>query len=735
MKDSKSHVDMVTEAVDILKSPNYSDVTSKEFGNVLNLQSGIKQMETIGLVSMLEEMEDMQSMINNDVNEVAKFGGSTTEHYLPLTVDYFVSLARRIGKSYGPRGANTYINRNDNKVTKDGISILLQQAYDVTVFQKFLNLAVEQSKITLKKSGDGTTTAIITLAHVLKAIYNDPTLRQTALKDTSLFGNVLNVISKTFSEHIKSCIKPIDTIDDIMNVIKVSLNYDEAAIESVKMLFTYCEEHGVNWKDSIFQVSGSSKHYSYVDMEHGISTYSQPVAKGENIEGEKKDESAQVMVISQNLTTQLDIKIITHMIQAMAVAASSAKARGTAIKPLYIVVPKVETAASAAIFALLNKYKSEDLDVPIYFYELTPLNTEQTNDIFRDFLTYFGQRQVTLWDLCNGKDPSQPIDELNNPIESLSSEKVNLVAKEASVIRTTRKTTFIPKTPDLEAVKGAIESLKIKLEFAENTEQTMALQSRISTLEGSKCLTLRIHHDVIPEAKRLLDQLEDAILAMNSAIQNGVVLGANLTTYKVLNTPEFRQAVIDATGETLGDVMTYKLLDAITEGVVDTIYEIYKNNAAVVAESSQQDGFEGALISWVDQGKVYDLRSEEMSSDIVNPVDTDVAIFTATTTLTSMLLGINQIVHENIVDANDYIRAASNYVKTNTSKIKQALKPAYTEYTDFVKRHTMNEESNDDTVAGHDIDGDRLGDAPISHQEVQEEPKKSLWKRFCEFMF
>ena len=185
MKDSKLAVSP-SDAKDILGIPSYSDVTSKDFGNVINLQSGIKQMETIGLVSMLEEMEDMQSTINNDVNEVAKFGGSTTEHYLPLTVDYFVSLARRIGKSYGPRGANTYINRNDNKVTKDGISILLQQAYDVTVFQKFLNLAVEQSKITLKKSGDGTTTAIITLAHVLKAIYNDPTLRQTALKDTIL---------------------------------------------------------------------------------------------------------------------------------------------------------------------------------------------------------------------------------------------------------------------------------------------------------------------------------------------------------------------------------------------------------------------------------------------------------------------------------------------------------------------------------------------------------------------
>ena len=723
----------------INRDEDYSKITSKDFGNIINLQTGAKQLKTIGLVSMLEEMEQLQQMVNSDVDEIAKFGGSTTEHYLPLTIDYFSALARRIGKSYGPRGANTYITRNDNKVTKDGISILLQQAYDVTIFHKFLNLAVEQSKITLKKSGDGTTTAIITLAHVLKSIYNDPSLRYTALKDTSLFGNVLNVISKEFAEHIKGCIKPIDTLEDIMNVIKVSLNYDEVAIESVKMLFTYCEENGVNWKDSIFQVSGSSKNYSYVDMEHGISTYSQPVAKGENIEGEKKDEKAQVMVISQNLSTQLDIKIITHIIQAMATAASAAKTRGTPITPLYIVVPKVETAASAAIFALLNKYKSEDLDVPVYFYELTPLNTEQTNEIFRDFLTYFGQRQVTLWDLCNGKDPSQPIDEVTNPIESLSPEKINLVAKEASVIRTTRKTTFIPKTPDLEAVKGAIESLKMKLEYAENIEQSMALQSRISVLEGSKCLTLRIHHDVIPEAKRLLDQLEDAILAMNSAIQNGIVLGANLTTYKVLNTPEFRQAVIEATGHTLGDVMTYRLLDAITEGIVATIYEIYKNNAAVIAESSQQDGFEGALISWVDQGMVYDLRSEQMSSDIVNPVDTDVAIFTATTTLTSMLMGINQVVHENIVDAQDYIRAASNYVKSNTGRIKAKLKPAYNEYDEFVRNHTMNgydgDDFADDKVGDSfdtDFDGDKVGGTPFIRET---EPKKSIWKQIVEFFF
>ena len=81
MKDSKLSVSP-SEAKDILGIPSYSDVTSKDFGNVINLQSGIKQMETIGLVSMLEEMEDMQRTINNDVNEVAKFGGSTTEHHL-----------------------------------------------------------------------------------------------------------------------------------------------------------------------------------------------------------------------------------------------------------------------------------------------------------------------------------------------------------------------------------------------------------------------------------------------------------------------------------------------------------------------------------------------------------------------------------------------------------------------------------------------------------------------------
>ena len=252
------------------------------------------------LCASKKEFDELKAVIGKDVDEMAKFGTSTTEHYLPLTVDYFIALARRIGKSYGPNGANTYINRNDNKVTKDGISILVQQAFDVTYFHKLLNLAVEQSKITLKKSGDGTTTAIITLAHVLDEIFNDKNLRDMAEKDTSVFGNALQVIAKEFERHIKNTVKPIETIEDVMNVVKVSLNYDDKAIELVEMLFKYCDEHKVNWKEALFQVSGSSKAYSYVDMEHGISTYSQPVAKGENIEGEKKDEKAQVLAVSQS---------------------------------------------------------------------------------------------------------------------------------------------------------------------------------------------------------------------------------------------------------------------------------------------------------------------------------------------------------------------------------------------------------------------------------------------------
>ena len=627
------------------------------------------------LYSLKKELRDIKAVLNGDVDEMAKFGTSTTNHYLPLTVDYFISLARRIGKSYGPNGANTYINRNDNKVTKDGISILLQQAHDVTVFQKFLNLAVEQSKITLKKSGDGTTTAIITLAHVLEEIYNDKALRELAIGDTSMFGNALQVISKTFEKHIKKHVKPIDTLADIMNVVKVSLNYDDNAFALVNTLFEYCDEHKVNWKEAIFQVSGSSKAYSYVDMEHGISTYSQPVAKGESIEGEKKDEKAQVLVISQNISSQLDIKIITHMIMGMASQAHHYQSQGLKLTPLYIVVPKVETAASAAIFALLNKYNSDGLDVPVYIYELTPLNTDQTNDIFRDFLTYFGQRQVTLWDLCDGKDKTKPIDETENPLESLSATKVANVAREATVIRTTRKTTFIPNSPDLEAVKGTIEELKVKLDYADNHEQALGLQSRIKVLEGSKCLTLRVHHDVIPEAKRLLDQLEDAILAMNSAIQNGIVLGANFTTYKVLSSNEFCSEVMDnlATADIMDDYTANCLVWAFTAGVLRTIFEIYKNDKFIL-ESCEKQAFDLILMDWATEGdKVYDIRKRVMSDTIVNPVDTDVAIFTATTTLVNMLTGINQIVHENIVDAQDYIRATTNYIKSEENKVDIAL--------------------------------------------------------------
>lgn len=625
------------------------------------------------LCASKKEFDELKAVIGKDVDEMAKFGTSTTEHYLPLTVDYFIALARRIGKSYGPNGANTYINRNDNKVTKDGISILVQQAFDVTYFHKLLNLAVEQSKITLKKSGDGTTTAIITLAHVLDEIFNDKNLRDMAEKDTSVFGNALQVIAKEFERHIKNTVKPIETIEDVMNVVKVSLNYDDKAIELVEMLFKYCDEHKVNWKEALFQVSGSSKAYSYVDMEHGISTYSQPVAKGENIEGEKKDEKAQVLAVSQNLSSQLDIKIITNIIMGMAHQATVAQQQGAKVLPLYIIVPKVETAASAAIFALLNKYNSEGLDVPVYIYELTPLNSDQTNDIFRDFLTYFGQRQVTLWDLCEGKDKSLPIDEVTNPIESLSAEKLIKVTREATVVRSTRKTTFIPTTPDLDAVKGAIEELKVKLEYSENPEQTLGLQSRLKVLEGSKCLTLRVHHDVIPEAKRLLDQLEDAILAMNSAIQNGTVLGANLTTYNILTSKEFNADVAKQLAPMMDDYTANSLVWAFVAGVSRTIFEIYKNDRHTLKEIDECGNFMELLDLWAAEGHVYDIRKGAMSKDIINPVDTDIAIFTATATLVTMLTGINQIVHENIVDAQDYIRAATRFADFHKNEIDKEI--------------------------------------------------------------
>ena len=149
--------------------------------------------------------------------------------------------------------------------------------------------------------------------------------------------------------------------------------------------------------------------------------------------------------------------------------------------------------------------------------------------------------------------------------------------------------------------------------------------------------------------------------------------------------------------------------------------------------------FDELLLNWIGEGQVYDIRRGVLSNDIVNPVDTDVAIFTATTTLTSMLMGINQVVHENIVDAQDYIRAASNYVKSNTGRIKAKLKPAYNEYDEFVRNHTMNEYDGDDFAdakAGDsfdaDFDGDKVGGTPFIRET---EPKKSIWKQIVEFFF
>ena len=138
-----------------------------------------------------------------------------------------------------------------------------------------------------------------------------------------------------------------------------------------------------------------------------------------------------------------------------------------------------------------------------------------------------------------------------------------------------------------------------------------------------------------------LAAVEDAVRAAESAYLNGYVRGCNVSLSRAISTVEMD--LINA-GSTVGaNVATAckKAFEAVYRRVFDNYGKIDSDEVTQLIQRS------------IDHNKVYDLRTQEFSIDIINSARTDIEIFIATIDLLGILLSGNQVLISQYVHDTD----------------------------------------------------------------------------------
>lgn len=424
------------------------------------------------------------------------------------------NLADIVGQTLGPGGRAILIEQDNGSVlaTKDGVTVAKAYAANSPVERLVSQASIEASERTVRAVGDGTTTSLVLAAAITEAgqtwLQNNPSFSPQRLS-----RELKNTVENTIIPSIKALSKSIKSLDidqakkAIWHVAMVSANSDEdianAVSEAVEMVgedgMVICEEGTGGLKTSVSFQKGFPSGMGFRDLGGSASTafinrkaYGDAVLSDSWIalyDGEIKDvETLQPMMErismfqdSDGITLKRPVVVVAHGFsdQVLKVMSMNTRAQHFTIIPL-----------------------------------ITPRNGQENG------------RQAFLYDLAAYTD-GQVFDSQGNPLTNASPASLGFV-NEVKIGQS--ESVFIVE-PNEEAIKERVDELKEQMNGASEFDKDK-LRYRIGQLTGGVATILAAGATAL-EAKERRDRVVDAVSAVRSAMDMGVVPGGGATLFHI----------------------------------------------------------------------------------------------------------------------------------------------------------------------------------------------------------
>ena len=460
-------------------------------------------------------------------------------------------LADAVKVTMGAQGRHVTISNEFgiNQATKDGVTVA--KAVAGSFSKSFQNVGSKMvSEVCVKvaeEAGDGTTTAAV----LTQAIYNSGIKAINNGANPVLLSKGIGLAVDEIVNHLIESSEKV-TFNTIKDIATISANNDE---EIGSLIADAVKEIGIN---AIITPEKSKANKTYVELIEGL-----------------EFESG---YLSHYFVTNPDKMIVEHKIPAIYIYEGS-------ITSIHQIMPMIEYVQKNGFPLLLiaNDIHGEVLN-------LLALNKTKANfPVVAVRAPYYGEtRREFLEDIAITTGATIISSELQefNPEVLGRCDKI-IVKKENTII--------ISGHGDKNVIKERVTSLNKRIENDKEINNEKFIKERISKLTGGVGIVY-VGGNTELEMKERFDRVEDALLAVRSAVSEGVIIGGGMAYLIALNKSSLRY-LISLKDLEITDVDRGKLI--IYESVCEPFKQIIRNSGK-------------------DANSIFDFITEQMTSKTYN---------------------------------------------------------------------------------------------------------------------
>ena len=409
-------------------------------------------------------------------------------------------LADAVASTLGPRGQNVILYKRgaDPVITKDGVSVARVVELDDDYEQAAVEVLRQAALETEKTSGDGTTTSTV-LARAILTAANKHIAAGASSIDVK---RGIDLAVDAICERITEMSQPVSSEEEIRHVATVSANGDEAI---GTLIASAVDAAG---KDGAITIEESRSLETSMDVTEGFQFeggYVSPQFVTDERRGVVDYRDCLVLVTDEALDN------VEEMLPILEVVARDGR-------PFVIVAEEIEGQLLAALIInrMRNGMKIAAIKAPRY--------GEERRSIIEDLALVTGATLIS-------KDSG--IQLKNVKLENLGNAKRIETSK--------HHTTVADGQTDYDELEKRMELLKAQLEQTESLHEAERIQERITRL-SSGVAVIRIGGATEIEVTEKKHRVEDALEAVRSAQEEGIVAGGGTALLKAANNIEIEPA-------------------------------------------------------------------------------------------------------------------------------------------------------------------------------------------------
>ena len=417
-------------------------------------------------------------------------------------------LADNVASTLGPRGRNVILQEPGGNpvITKDGVTV----AQFVNFEDPFENAAAavikQAAAQTNSMAGDGTTTATVLAREVLREAQRYIASGASPVELKRGMDAAVAAIVKT----LKDMAVDISSVDEIANIATISANNDTTIGE---LIATAVDKAGKNGAITIEEARSLDTSLDLVEGFRFDSGYAATAFINNERRGVVKYTEDPLLLV-----TDYKIDAVDQILPILEVVAREAR-------PFVIVAEDIEGQALAALImnAMRGTMKIAAVKAPRY--------GEERRGILKDLATSVGAVFVSRESGVKLKDV-----------------KLSHLGVAKSIEITKGETTIMGGKGSTNDIEERISDLKTTLEQTESIHECTRIQERITRL-ASGIAIIRVGASTEVEMIEKKHRIEDALEAVRSAQEEGIVPGGGVPLIRAMATAEFE---VDNEDQALG---------------------------------------------------------------------------------------------------------------------------------------------------------------------------------------